>query len=72
MRSGTGEVSKMIENPYSGVKFCPFCHGVAYIVYVYDYKRYYVKCEECLCRTGYYDSEEKAIAKWNRRISDKS
>lgn len=60
----------MIENPYSGIKSCPFCHGEAYVVYVYDYKKYYVQCEECLCRTRYCDSEEEAIESWNKRVGN--
>lgn len=46
---------------------CPFCGEDAYISNDDDVM-YTVYCMGCKVELGYFDSEEEAIAAWNRRV----
>ena len=55
-------------------KHCPFCGGEADVVkcreameFLPVIDSYMVMCAYCFCRTGRYESEEKAVSAWNRR-----
>lgn len=46
------------------LKPCPFCGGKAHVVDGIDY---WILCEDCHCRTGFFDRAEDAAEAWNRR-----
>lgn len=50
------------------LKPCPFCGGKAKADYNCNYNYHYVFCRDCDARVYNYDSEEKAIEEWNKRI----
>lgn len=59
------------------LKPCPFCGGEAKTGYALDdYNRWGVSCTGCGCIVvveewkGVADTEENAIAAWNRRVCD--
>lgn len=59
------------------LKPCPFCGGQARIGYaINDYNRWGVSCQNCGCSVevedwkGVDDTEENAIAAWNRRADN--
>ena len=54
------------------LKNCPFCGGKAISRrrrpdHIMNGK-YFISCAECKNKTHYYDSEEEAIAAWNKRV----
>jgi len=55
------------------LKQCPFCgtHGKLSFDDTACYHGakgdYYIKCSGCRARSGYYETEEEAIAAWNER-----
>lgn len=53
------------------IKPCPFCGGKAEIDYLW-YNRNYpgVRCNDCGAYVFAYNSEEKAIEKWNKRANE--
>ena len=58
------------------LKPCPFCGSEDSAMFsqdvdpynVYTDLRYFVKCKCCGCRSKKCRTEEKATAKWNRRV----
>ena len=59
------------------LKPCPFCGGDGHITGCEtsvlkheDYVSWIVECEKCGAGTVEYDSEEKAVAAWNRRTGN--
>lgn len=51
---------------------CPFCGEFAQLLYPIDQvtsleKGYQVRCENCYCGTGTYNTPQSAIDAWNRR-----
>lgn len=59
------------------LKPCPFCGGDGHITGCEtsvlrheDYVSWIVECEKCGAGTVEYDSEEKAVAAWNRRFEN--
>jgi len=62
------EVTRNMEE----LKNCPFCGGKAISRrrrpdHIMNGK-YFISCVECKNKTHYYDSEEEAIAAWNKRV----
>ena len=55
------------------LKACPFCGGEEINISqkehprLWDQKAYFLWCDKCGARTDIYDTEEKAILKWQRR-----
>lgn len=54
------------------LKNCPFCGGKAISRkrrpdHIMNGK-FFISCEECKNKTGYYDLEEDAIMAWNKRV----
>lgn len=47
--------------------FCPCCGGQSDVIY-YNLGKF-VRCENCGLRTPEYDTTEKAVEAWNRRIN---
>lgn len=53
------------------LKPCPFCGGEAETDYAhFDYNWFEVHCNNCDAYVYDYNSEEKAIEKWNRRANE--
>ena len=56
------------------LKPCPFCGGEATLVEdIYNDQLYnYVICsnDDCNANTGRCDTEDEAITKWNKRVSE--
>lgn len=51
------------------LKPCPFCGGEAETDYAWHDRNYPgVHCNDCGAYVFDYDSEEKAVEKWNKRI----
>lgn len=53
------------------IRRCPNCcykRPVLASVNYYNYKRYYVVCDACACRTEECYSENAAIRRWNNGI----
>lgn len=50
------------------LKPCPFCGGEAKTDYDFNNNRYYVFCRDCDARVYDYNSEERVIKEWNKRI----
>ena len=48
------------------LKPCPFC-GSTEIKVDDDQGFYFVYCDQCVCETAKYVTEDKAIEAWNRR-----
>lgn len=56
------------------IKSCPFCGGDSitrrrnpdHIMR----NKVFVTCTKCKNKTGYYDTEEQAIAAWNKRVDN--
>lgn len=53
------------------LKSCPFCGGEARTI-PYSFEDFAVRCKECGCGTGIYDTEEEAIEAWNRRVPQRT
>lgn len=51
------------------LKPCPFCGSTDIFVY-HSYVDYSVRCRNCLVRRGEFETEEEAIAAWNKRAGD--
>jgi len=50
---------------------CPFCGGDAQTDFI-EGESYLIECYACRAETGIKDSEEDAIAAWNRRATEPS
>ena len=67
------EINERDDNKEIKLKRCPLCDGEAEIEYeeTYSSHRYYfVRCQECNCRTDDHEDEPgrlKAIEEWNTR-----
>lgn len=50
---------------------CPFCGGEAKIVFAEEYKQWRIRCKNIDCdirpSTSWFNNEEEAIDRWNRR-----
>ena len=46
---------------------CPFCGGEAFIVHR---SGGWIYCVECGAESGYFNTLEKAIEAWNRRVNN--
>ena len=57
------------------LKPCPFCGGEAkaqtMTFWFGTFDRHTVVCPECNIMIGWYDSEEEAAEKWNRRYDER-
>lgn len=49
------------------LKPCPFCGGKGSLDHHADSHIYVIVCTECEAEGSWTDSEEKAIANWNKR-----
>ena len=56
------------------LKPCPFCGGEADCnnngFMQYGWKKWAVECPMCGVVSHFFDTEEKAIEAWNRRVGD--
>lgn len=49
---------------------CPFCGGDAKIEFIPSFRNsYFVRCKICLSSVRGYDTRDKAVAAWNRRVN---
>lgn len=57
-----------------GLKTCPFCGGEAKLRQVKfgmeKIDRYGAVCQACFICLGWFETEEEARGKWNRRVCD--
>lgn len=64
-------IEELIDDIEVKLKPCPFCGGKAETDYAWDdYNNPGVHCNDCGAYVFDYNSEKKAIEKWNRRTNE--